>query len=94
MDQIRCRHLLRQPSASHPEVTALFIKISSLYSWPQSRSDRVARRMDLLDAERGKYFRIVARVLADGKDIGQTLIDRGMAVEYDGEKKTKEWCSD
>lgn len=51
-----------------------------------------ARRIDLLDAERGKYFRLVAEVLADGKDIGQTLIDRGMAVEYDGGKKTKEWC--
>ncbi len=48
----------------------------------------------LIDAERGKYFRIVARVQADGKDIGQSLIDRGMAVEYDGGKKTKEWCVD
>jgi len=53
-----------------------------------------ARRIDLLDAERGKYFRIVARVLADGRDIGQTLIDRGMAVAYDGGKKTKDWCAD
>ena len=53
-----------------------------------------ARRIDLRDAERGKYFRIVARVLADGKDIGQTLIDRGMAGEYDGGEKIKEWCAD
>ena len=51
-----------------------------------------AQRIDLFDAERGKYFRIVARVLADGKDIGQTLIDRGLAVGYDGGEKTKEWC--
>jgi endonuclease YncB( thermonuclease family) len=40
-----------------------------------------ARRIDLIDAKRGKIFRIVARVLADGKDVGQILIDRGMAVE-------------
>lgn len=53
-----------------------------------------ARRIDLLDAERGKYFRIVARVLADGKDIGQTLLDRRLAVEYDGGTKVKEWCAD
>ena len=53
-----------------------------------------ARRIDLLDAERGKYFRIVARVLAGGRDIVQTLLDRGMAVKYDGGTKTKEWCAD
>ena len=52
-----------------------------------------AHRIDLLDAERGNYFRIVARVVAEGRDIGQTLIDRGMAVKYDGEKKKKEWCT-
>jgi len=51
-----------------------------------------ARRIDLLDAERGKYFRIVARLLADGKDVGQTLIDHGMAVEYDGGTKSYDWC--
>jgi len=51
-----------------------------------------ARRIDLLDAERGKYFRIVARVVADGKDVGHTLIARGLAVGYDGGKKTMNWC--
>ena len=51
-----------------------------------------ARRIDFLDAERGKYFRIVARVVADGKDIGRTLIARGLAVGYDGGKKVKGWC--
>jgi len=51
-----------------------------------------ARRIDLLDAERGKYFRIVAKVVADGKDVGQTLLDREMAVAYDGGKKVREWC--
>ncbi len=57
------------------------------------RTLRNARRIDLLNAKRGKYFRVVARVLADGKDIGQTLIDQGMAVEYDGGTKTKNWCN-
>ena len=51
-----------------------------------------AHQINLLDEERGKYFRIVAKVVAVGKDIGQTLIDQGMAVEYDGGKKTKDWC--
>ena len=40
-----------------------------------------ARRIDLVDAERGKYFRVVARVVVDGKDIGASLINRGLAVE-------------
>ena len=53
-----------------------------------------ARRIDLHDAARGKYFRIVARVVADGKDVGRTLIARGLAVEYDGGTKTKNWCAD
>ena len=52
-----------------------------------------ARRIDLLDAQRGKYFRIVARVAADGRDIGASLINRGLAVEYDGGKKVKDWCA-
>ncbi|HIA13512.1 MAG TPA: thermonuclease family protein, partial [Nitrospirales bacterium] len=52
-----------------------------------------ARRIDLLDVERGKYFRIVAKVVADGNDIGHTLIDRGMAVAYDGGKKVTGWCA-
>ena len=43
-----------------------------------------ARRIDLLGTERGKYFRIVARVLADGKDIGQTLILRDNLDVADG----------
>ncbi len=30
--------------------------------------------------------------MADGKDVGQTLIDRGMAVAYDGGTKSKDWC--
>ncbi len=95
MDQIRCRHLLRQPSASHPEVTALFIETSSICTvGPKVEAIGQARRIDLLNAERGKYFRIVATVLADVKDIGQTLIDHVIAVKYDGGKKTKEWCID
>ncbi len=33
-------------------------------------------------------------MLADGKDIVQTLKDRGLAVRYDGGTKIKEWCVD
>jgi endonuclease YncB( thermonuclease family) len=36
--------------------------------------------------------RIDAFVKVNGVDIGKALITRGLAVEYDGKKKTKNWC--
>jgi len=33
---------------------------------------------------RGKYFRIVGRLIADGVDISDLLIERELAVLYDG----------
>ncbi len=80
-----------------PEIKGKCLKETALAMQARNLVRRMlgqARRIDLLDAKRGKYFRIVARVLADGKDIGQTLIDRGMAVAHDGGTKTKEWCID
>ncbi len=80
-----------------PEIKGKCLKETALAMQARNLVRRMlgqARSIDLLDAERSKYFRIVAKVLADGKDIGQTLIDRGMAVAYDGETKIKEWCAD
>ena len=36
--------------------------------------------------------RIDAFVKINGVDIGKALLIRGLAVEYDGNKKTKDWC--
>ncbi len=41
---------------------------------------------------RGKYFRIVGRLIADGVDISDLLIERHLAVPYDGGTKVKDWC--
>jgi len=41
---------------------------------------------------RGKYFRIVGRLIADGVDISELLIERQFAVLYDGGTKVKDWC--
>ena len=41
---------------------------------------------------RGKYFRIVGRLIADGVDISDLLIERHMAVLYDRGMKAKDWC--
>ena len=51
-----------------------------------------AERIDLKNIERGKYFRIVADVFVDGDSLADELIDAGMAVRYDGGKKTHNWC--
>ena len=41
---------------------------------------------------RGKYFRIVGRLIADGVDILDLLIQQHLALLYDGGTKTKDWC--
>jgi len=41
---------------------------------------------------RGKYFRIVGRLIADGVDISDLLIKRQLAVLYDGGTKGMDWC--
>lgn len=51
-----------------------------------------ADRIDLVEVGRGKYFRILASVVADGKDLAAILLEKGLAVRYGGGRKTKSWC--
>lgn len=53
---------------------------------------RQATEIRLAEPGRDKYFRIDARVVADGQDLGTLLIERGLAVPYNGEIKTAAWC--
>jgi len=39
-----------------------------------------AKSIDLIDVERGKYFRIVADVYVDGVQLGDALVNRGLAI--------------
>ena len=43
--------------------------------------------------QRGKYFRVVARLRLDGRYLDETLIAEGLAVPYFGGTKTKDWCA-
>ena len=52
-----------------------------------------AERIDLKNLQRGKYFRLVADIYADGENLADILIDAGMAVKYDGGKKNARWCN-
>ena len=51
-----------------------------------------AEQIILKNIERGKYFRIAANILVDGEDLGDMLIEAGVAVKYDGGKKSHKWC--
>ena len=51
-----------------------------------------AKRIDLTDVSRGKYFRIVARIKADGVDATDHLLAAGLGVPYMGGTKEKDWC--
>ncbi|SME94593.1 thermonuclease family protein [Pseudobacteriovorax antillogorgiicola] len=54
---------------------------------------RQASTIKLSEVKRGKYFRVVAKVDFDGKDLGDLLLKNGLAVPYDGGKKSKvNWC--
>ena len=53
-----------------------------------------ASRVEPKKAERDKYFRINAHVIADGEDVSAVLVLKGFAVPYDGGTKTKDWCAE
>jgi endonuclease YncB( thermonuclease family) len=50
---------------------------------------RKGKQVILRNMQRGKYFRIVADVYVDGRNLGQELIYAGLAKPYDGGKKPK-----
>ena len=51
-----------------------------------------AEQIVLRNMERGKYFRIAADVIVNGENLASMLIEAGMAIRYDGGKKTHKWC--
>lgn len=52
-----------------------------------------SKRIDLKNIKRGKYFRIVADVIVDGRDLGAMLIKNKLAYPYFGKTKKKiNWC--
>ena len=53
---------------------------------------RAAKKIELKNMKRGKYFRIVADVYVDNRNLGMMLIENHLAVPYDGGHKAKDWC--
>lgn len=54
---------------------------------------RAAKKVELKNLKRGKYFRVIADVYVDGLDLGEMLISAGHARRYDGGTR-EAWCSD
>lgn len=52
-----------------------------------------AKRVDIIDVQRDKFFRILGTIIADGKSVADELIKRRLAYSYHGEDKIKiNWC--
>jgi len=51
-----------------------------------------AKIIELKNMERGKFFRIVADVYADGANVGDLLMIKGLAMPYDGNGEKPNWC--
>ena len=53
-----------------------------------------AKRIELRNVERGKYFRIVADVYVNGRSLARYLLKKKLAIEYDGGYKPDiDWCN-
>lgn len=52
------------------------------------------KKLVLKDLQRGKYFRIVAKVYCEEKSLTKELIKNNLAVPYLGKTKTKDWCKE
>jgi len=53
---------------------------------------RGAKKIELKNIKRGKYFRLVADVYVDDVSLAKILLDSKLAVSYDGGTKVKDWC--
>ncbi len=53
-----------------------------------------AKRIDILNAQRGKFFRILGDVIIDGQSVGNALLKEGLGRPYDGGTHFYQWCQD
>ena len=53
---------------------------------------RAADTVELRHIERGAFFRIVAVVYADGRDLGREMLAQGLAIPYVEGEGGKAWC--
>ncbi len=60
-----------------------------ILTWLMKRASKIT----LKNVDRGRSFQVVATVFADGKDIREVLVKKGLAVWNTGRGHKKDWCS-
>ena len=53
-----------------------------------------AEKIEITNLGTEKYGRLLANVIVDGQNISHFLLQDGLAVLYDGGKKTHDWCEE
>lgn len=69
--------------SNHPRLKELAIRAKEFTKQALEEADEIT----LVNVKRGKYFRIVAEVWIDGVNLGELLLQEGLAKPYDGGKK-------
>ena len=69
------------------EVKALAIQARGIAENALKGADKI----ELLNPQRGKFFRVVAEVWIDGKSLADMLKAKGLAKDYDGEGARPGW---
>jgi endonuclease YncB( thermonuclease family) len=70
---------------SSPEIKKYAYQAKAIILNALTRADEIV----LKNIKRGKYFRVVADVYADGNDVTELLFAEGLAKRYDGGTKDK-----
>ena len=77
-----------------PEMKGICEKEKALAKRAQALTQTLmgqAVKIELLEPKRDKYFRILARVMADDREVAHELVKAGLARPYEGGKKER-WC--
>ena len=52
-----------------------------------------AKEIDLYDLERGENFNLIARIMANGRNVSDLLIKEKFAVPISNNRSKPDWCS-
>ena len=77
-----------------PEMRGTGDKVRSLAMQAQEMTEKAlkgAKKIELRNPQRGKYFRIVSEVWIDGESLADMLKAKNLAKDYDGEGPRPEW---
>lgn len=55
---------------------------------------RTAKKIELRNIKRGKYFRIIADVYINEKSLADNLVKHNLAVAQNSDTKLKDWCEE